>query len=46
VVEFQIRLIADNQICTNGRGEQAAVKHPEMEMMFEIPEEIRNALGA
>jgi|TARA_B100002003_G_scaffold250599_1_gene290579 acyl-CoA thioester hydrolase len=46
VVEFQIRLIADNQICTNGRGEQVAVKHPEMEMMFEIPEEIRNALGA
>lgn len=46
VVEFQIRLLADNQICAKGRGEQVAVKYPEMEMLFEIPEDIRIALGA
>jgi len=46
VLEFQIRLLADNQICAKGKGEQVAVKYPEMEMMFEIPKEIRIALGA
>ena len=45
VVEFQIRLLANNQLCTKGKSEQVAVKYPEMEMMFEIPEDIRMALG-
>jgi len=44
-VEFQIRLTKNNQICARGRSEQVAVKYPEMEIMFEIPEEIRKALG-
>jgi acyl-CoA thioester hydrolase len=45
VVEFQIRLRANNQICAKGRSEQVAVKYPETEIMFEIPAEIREALG-
>jgi acyl-CoA thioester hydrolase len=45
VVEFQIRLVANNQICAKGRSEQVAVKYPETEIMFEIPLEIRKALG-
>ncbi|MFC1859045.1 acyl-CoA thioesterase [Thermodesulfobacteriota bacterium] len=45
VIDFKIRLAKDNQICAKGRSEQVAVKHPEMEIMFEIPEDIRKALG-
>jgi acyl-CoA thioester hydrolase len=45
VMDFQIRLIESNQICAKGRSEQVAVKYPEKEIMFEIPEEIRKALG-
>jgi acyl-CoA thioester hydrolase len=45
VLEFQIRLTDNNQICAKGRSEQVAVKYPQMEIMFEIPEDIRQALG-
>ena len=45
VVEFQIRLVANNQICAKGRSEQVVMKYPETEIMFEIPVEIRKALG-
>ncbi len=45
VVDFKIRLVNNNQICTKGRSEQVAVKYPEMEIMFEIPDDIRKALG-
>ncbi len=45
VVDFQIRSGEKNQLCAKGRSEQVAVKYPEMEMMFEIPGEIRRALG-
>ena len=45
VLEFQIRLTENNRICAKGRSEQVAVKYPQMEIMFEIPEEIRKALG-
>ncbi len=45
VVELQIRLVENNQLCAKGRSEQVAVKYPEMEIMFEIPGEIRKALG-
>ena len=44
VIDFEIRLIADDQICTVGRSEQAALLMPEMEMAYKIPEEIQNAL--
>jgi len=46
VVDFKIRLVKDDQLCAKGRSEQVAVKYPEMEIMFEIPDDIRNALGA
>lgn len=46
VIDFEIRRLPDNLRCTTGRGEQVAVKMPEMEMQFEIPADIRRALGA
>ena len=45
VVDFEIRMAADGKICTRGRTEQVAVKTPEMEILFAIPDEIRLALG-
>jgi acyl-CoA thioester hydrolase len=45
VVDFEIRLKSDGRPCTRGRTEQVAVKAPEMEIMFTIPDEIRKALG-
>lgn len=45
VIDFEIRRVRDNAICAKGRGEQVAVKMPEMETMYEIPAEIRSALG-
>jgi hypothetical protein len=32
-------------ICCRGRTEQVTVKVPEMETLFNIPDEIRQALG-
>ena len=45
VVDFEIRLKSDRRICTRGRTEQVTVKAPEMEIIFTIPDEIRQALG-
>jgi len=45
VLEFEIRLVSNGKICTRGGSEQVAVKSPEMEMMFRIPDEIRKGLG-
>lgn len=45
VVNFEIRLGGDNQLCARGKSEQVAVKYPEMEILFEIPDDIRKALG-
>ena len=45
VIEFKIRLVKNNQICAKGFSEQVAVKYPEMEIMFEIPKDVRKALG-
>ena len=45
VIDFKIRLMRNNQICAKGRSEQVAVKYPEREIMFEIPQDIRKALG-
>lgn len=42
---FSIRLAADDKLCTRGNSEQVAVRLPEMEMQFEIPADIRRALG-
>jgi acyl-CoA thioester hydrolase len=45
VTDFKIRLAKDNTICAKGRSEQVAVKYPGMEIQFEIPDDIRKALG-
>ena len=45
VVDFDIRLKADGKLCARGRTEQVAVKAPAMEIMFNIPDEIRSAMG-
>jgi acyl-CoA thioester hydrolase len=44
-LEFEIRKAADGLLCTRGTSEQLAVRFPEMEMEFAIPEDIRLALG-
>jgi len=45
VVDFEIRKAADGSVCTRGRTEQVAVKTPEMETLFSIPQDIRQLLG-
>lgn len=45
VVVFEIRLVKDGTLCARGSTEQVAVRVPEMEMDFSIPEEICRALG-
>jgi acyl-CoA thioester hydrolase len=44
VLDFEIKLISNGKVCTTGRSEQVAVLFPEMEMVFQIPEEIQKAL--
>ena len=46
VVVFEIRLVKDGTLCARGSTEQVAVREPEMEMEFSIPEEISRALGS
>ena len=41
---FSIRLAEDGKLCARGTSEQVAVRYPEMEMEFEIPDDIRQAL--
>lgn len=45
VVDFEIRLNNNGILCTKGRSEQVAVKYPETEILFEIPDDIRKTLG-
>jgi acyl-CoA thioester hydrolase len=45
VMEFEIRRTQDSQLCARGNSEQVAVRFPGMEMEFEIPADIRSALG-
>jgi acyl-CoA thioester hydrolase len=45
MVDFEIRLAADNKICARGRTEQVAVLTPTMEILLRVPDEIRAALG-
>ena len=45
VVDFEIRLAADDKICARGKTEQVAVLTPTMEILLRIPDEIRIALG-
>jgi len=43
VLDFEVKLISDGKLCATGRTEQVAVLLPEMEMVFQIPEEIQKA---
>jgi acyl-CoA thioester hydrolase len=45
VLGFEIRRTGNDLICTRGKSEQLAVKWPEMEMQFEIPADVTQALG-
>ena len=45
VTDFAIHRVDTGEICARGRGEQVALKPPDMEMEFEIPMDIRSALG-
>ncbi|MBP7342169.1 MAG: thioesterase family protein [Smithellaceae bacterium] len=45
VVDFEIRRVDDGSVCARGRTEQVAVKTPEMETLFSLPEDIRRLLG-
>jgi acyl-CoA thioester hydrolase len=42
---FAIRKADDGTLCARGTSEQLAVRYPEMEMEFGIPDDIRQALG-
>ncbi len=42
---FEIRIAATGKICARCKSEQVAVKTPAMELEFEIPADIRKALG-
>lgn len=44
VLDFEIHRTADGQTCAKGRGEQVAVKLPEMETLYEVPADIRRCL--
>ncbi|MCF8027595.1 MAG: acyl-CoA thioesterase [Desulfobacteraceae bacterium] len=44
-VDFIIRLTQDSRVIAKGKSQQAAVKIPEMETLFKIPDTIRHALG-
>ncbi len=42
---FEIRKAESGLLCARGTSEQLAVRYPEMEMEFAIPDDIRQALG-
>ena len=44
VMDFEIKLISDDKLCAKGWSEQVALRIPEMEMSFTIPEKIQKAL--
>jgi acyl-CoA thioester hydrolase len=46
VVEFEIRLAADGQLCAKGRTEQAAVRAADNGLELRMPEFVRRALAA
>ena len=45
VLDFEIKLVSTGKVCARGWTEQVAVLLPEMEMVFQIPEEIQKALS-
>jgi acyl-CoA thioester hydrolase len=45
VLDFEIKLKSNDKVCAKGWTEQVAVLLPEMEMSFQIPEEIQKVLS-
>ncbi len=45
VIDFVIRRVGTDEVCAKGRGEQVALKPPDMAMEFEIPPDIYKPLG-
>ncbi len=45
ILDFEIQRLSDGLICTRGRGEQVGIQLPQGETLFEIPADIRKALG-
>ncbi len=45
VLDFEIKLVSNGKVCAKGWSEQVAVLLPEMEMVFQIPEEIQKVLS-
>jgi acyl-CoA thioester hydrolase len=45
VLDFEIRRLTDGVVCTRGRGEQVGIQLPQRETLFEIPGDVRRALG-
>ncbi len=43
ILDFEIKLVSNGKVCAKGWSEQVAVLLPEMEMVFQIPEEIQKA---
>ena len=44
-IKFEIRRVRDDKLCARGSSDQVAVLLPEMELQFEVPADIRTALG-
>lgn len=45
VLGFEIRLTANGLVCAKGQSEQVALLLPEMEMAYQIPEDVQQALS-
>ena len=45
ILDFEIKLISNGKVCAKGWTEQVALRLPEMEMVFQIPEETQRALS-
>jgi acyl-CoA thioester hydrolase len=45
VMEFKLNAPKDSRIYAKGRSEQVAALYPQNEIMFEIPQDIRQAIG-
>ena len=44
VLDFEIKLISNGLVCAKGQSEQVTLLLPEMEMAYQIPEDIQDAL--
>jgi acyl-CoA thioester hydrolase len=44
VLQFEIRRLSDDQVCTRGTSEQLAVRAADQSLLFAIPAEVRDAL--